>query len=298
MSVPSTVSMALTRNGRYSLFKRAKAPGFPSRKFSCGHGRGETSLTLTSTAASPTPTRANTTAPSRTWTRPSGRKPDFTEAYSHRGTIYSYKGKYDRAIADLDQAIRLKPVAEAYNNRGRAHADKGYLDQAITDLDQALRLKPDLAEAYNNRGIAYTKKRQYDRGIADFDQAIRLRPGNAEAYFGRGVAHHRKGDPAKALIDFRVAARLLPTSDPWYRNRALQRHRRDRDRAGGAIRTAARGGNTRAPPRPVHNDSRHATGPLCPQEFHRRRYRGDGVLRTMRAGEVIFHLGDRRHQAG
>ena len=65
------------------------------------------------------------------------------------------KGEYDHAIADLDQAIRLKPdFADAYFSRGLAYSDKGDYDRAITDFDQAIRLKPDAAYAYNGRGIA------------------------------------------------------------------------------------------------------------------------------------------------
>src|SRR5580698_3461390 len=40
-------------------------------------------------------------------------------AFSSRGTAYARKGQYDRAIEDLDQAIRLNPNdAVAFNNRG------------------------------------------------------------------------------------------------------------------------------------------------------------------------------------
>ena len=46
-------------------------------------------------------------------------------------------------------------------------ADKGDYDRAIADFDQAIQLKPDYADAYYNRGIAYHDKGDYDRAIAD-----------------------------------------------------------------------------------------------------------------------------------
>ena len=53
-------------------------------------------------------------------------------AFSDRGIAYARKGQYDRAIEDLDQAIRLNPnYAAAFNNRGSAYSAKGDLDRAI-----------------------------------------------------------------------------------------------------------------------------------------------------------------------
>ena len=47
-------------------------------------------------------------------------------------------------------------LAVAFCNRGNAYQDyKGDYDRAIQDYDQAIRLKPDYAIAFNNRGDAY-----------------------------------------------------------------------------------------------------------------------------------------------
>ena len=57
---------------------------------------------------------------------------DTAEAYLRRGDSYSDIQDYDRAIADYDQAIRLKPdYAEAYNKRGYASYWKGEAADAI-----------------------------------------------------------------------------------------------------------------------------------------------------------------------
>jgi len=111
-----------------------------------------------------------------------------------RGTSFALREDFDSAIADFDQAIKLKPDALAYFNRGNAYYDKGQHDRAIADYDQAIRLKPDVALAYFNRGNAYYDKGQHDRAIADYDQAIRLKPKFAPAYDNRGAAYNNKGD--------------------------------------------------------------------------------------------------------
>src|SRR3712207_8721220 len=45
------------------------------------------------------------------------------------------------------------------NNRGSAYLAKGELDRAIADLDQAIRLNPQIPMAFSNRGFAYLQKR-------------------------------------------------------------------------------------------------------------------------------------------
>ena len=53
--------------------------------------------------------KASMTAPSPISIRPSASTRNSRCAYYNRGVAYNGKGEYDRAIADLDQAIRLDP---------------------------------------------------------------------------------------------------------------------------------------------------------------------------------------------
>jgi tetratricopeptide (TPR) repeat protein len=76
----------------------------------------------------------------------------------------------------------------AYDFRGIAYGNKGDYDRAIADLDQVIRLNPKNTYAYTDRGLAYGEKSNYDRAIADFDQAIRLNPEATKAYIVRGLA--------------------------------------------------------------------------------------------------------------
>jgi len=110
--------------------------------------------------------------------------------YDIRGEAYREDGKYDRAIQDFDQALRLIPDSdEAFYHRGEAYLDKKNYDQAIQDFDQTLRLHKDGAGAFLNRGIAYQRKGDLDRAIQDFDHALEIAPQNAVALHGRDVAH-------------------------------------------------------------------------------------------------------------
>jgi tetratricopeptide (TPR) repeat protein len=84
---------------------------------------------------------------------------------------------YEKAIADLDQAVRLDPYnALAYEQRGFAYLQKNDPDKAIDDFNQAIRICPDFAGAYESRGLAYGAlcKRYGDLAAVDFKEAEKL----------------------------------------------------------------------------------------------------------------------------
>jgi tetratricopeptide (TPR) repeat protein len=78
-------------------------------------------------------------------------------------------------------------LAIDFFNRGAAYMAKEKYDSAIEDFDQAVRLNPNYAAAFVGRGAAYVAKGQVDSAIEDYDQAVRLNPNSAAAFVGRGV---------------------------------------------------------------------------------------------------------------
>jgi lipoprotein NlpI len=117
----------------------------------------------------------------------------------------------DRAIADLNEAIRLGPSYPpgVFNNRGIAWGHKGDNDRAIADYDEAIRLDPRYAAAFNDRGIAWCRNGDNDRAIADYDEAIRLDPKSAKAaYENRGICRFLNGLFDAAAYDLNEAIRL------------------------------------------------------------------------------------------
>jgi tetratricopeptide (TPR) repeat protein len=66
--------------------------------------------------------------------------------------------------------------ATAYHNRGVALQSKGDLDKAMADYDQAISLKPDYASAYDNRARIFVTKGDYTRAVADVTKAGELAP--------------------------------------------------------------------------------------------------------------------------
>ena len=82
----------------------------------------------------------------------------------------------------------------AYLNRGVAWRRKGGVARALADLNDAIRLDPANARAYNERGLAWTAKGDVEQAIADYSESLRHDPTNAGAYLNRGNAYDRKGE--------------------------------------------------------------------------------------------------------
>src|SRR5262249_47726363 len=83
-------------------------------------------------------------------------------AADDRSTCFDAKSAPDVAIAACDRFIMSGATGDdrtlAHDWRGHAYYGKGDYDRAIRDLDEAIRLDPKMAEAYNTRSFAFGRK--------------------------------------------------------------------------------------------------------------------------------------------
>lgn len=124
--------------------------------------------------------------------------------YNNRGTAFLKAGDLQRALADFDAALALKPNhASALNNRGSVRTDLGDYEAALKDCSEAIRLDPTLANAWNNRGNVFTRLGQFNRALEEYQQAIQLKPGAAVYYNNRAAAYFSLKQYPQALADLR-----------------------------------------------------------------------------------------------
>ena len=81
--------------------------------------------------------------------------------------------------------VTSKVLADHYLLRGTAYLSTTELDKAITDLDQAIRLEPANPEALVARGDAHRFGDNFERAIADYDEAIRIDPKYVFGYIAK-----------------------------------------------------------------------------------------------------------------
>ncbi len=134
---------------------------------------------------------------------------DQPAGYARRGWAYRLLGKYDEAINDYNEAIRLNPsFAAGWNNRATIWQFKGEFDKAISDYTEAIRLEPKFAMALKNRGDLYAMQQKYDLALKDYDQAISTYENdhvtlNAKAWLLATCpdSKYRDSKKAKELVD-------------------------------------------------------------------------------------------------
>jgi tetratricopeptide (TPR) repeat protein len=150
-------------------------------------------------------------------------KPDDGDAHASRGAHYSLKGEYDRAIADIDRAIRSNlagpPKTLAYVFRCVAYNGKGEYDRAMAECDTSIGdVPPDVRQRTAQEVAELCKRfagsggvRRYDVEIAICNVAIRLDPKNVGARMIRGAAFAGKGENSRAVADYDQALKLDPS---------------------------------------------------------------------------------------
>ena len=118
------------------------------------------------------------------------------------GTQLSNEGRWEEAITEFDEAIRLNPKDSlAYYNRPNAHRNLGDYHLAIQDYDQVLGLNPRDALAYDSRADAYLSLGEYHLAIQDYDEALSIFPEFSEAYAGRARSYKHLGKDIEAKQD-------------------------------------------------------------------------------------------------
>ncbi|MQA64642.1 MAG: tetratricopeptide repeat protein [Alphaproteobacteria bacterium] len=75
-------------------------------------------------------------------------KGDVGGIYSNRAGVYNSMRRYDLAVSDASEALRLNPNDYvAYHYRGVARAKLGNFEAAINDFRAALHIRPDFGSA-------------------------------------------------------------------------------------------------------------------------------------------------------
>jgi tetratricopeptide (TPR) repeat protein len=106
-------------------------------------------------------------------------KTDDDELYSARAQTLYLSGQYDKAVADLDAALKLKDSLNTLMQRAASYRAKGDYDRAVADFTAAAAKDPKTAdidgwEPYNERGYTQFLAARYAEAATDFDKALSL----------------------------------------------------------------------------------------------------------------------------
>ncbi len=92
-----------------------------------------------------------------------------------RGMDNCQSGRYDQAIKDFSEALKLKPKDPTLiTYRGVAYYAKGQNDLAMKEFNQALEIDPKFGKAYYQRGMIYENQQKYEQAVAELKKAKSL----------------------------------------------------------------------------------------------------------------------------
>jgi len=112
-----------------------------------------------------------------------------------RGAAYLLRGNVDDALPQLENAVKLLPVAANYSNLGFAHLLKGDVDQAEQELRHALNLRNSPATRYLMGLILLDRKPSVDEACDDLQQGQNV---TGAAPIALAVCFARDGHPSAA----------------------------------------------------------------------------------------------------
>lgn len=131
--------------------------------------------------------------------------------YASRARVWNYRGEFNKAIDDCNEALRLDPgCAMAFDRRGQALTASGRVDDALADFRQAIELTPNYASAYSQRARAWLEKGDFPKALGDCDEALQRDPLIYLAHYIRGRVYTRQGAPLKAIESYGRAIELNP----------------------------------------------------------------------------------------
>jgi tetratricopeptide (TPR) repeat protein len=108
--------------------------------------------------------------------------------YLARGNAWLEQQQYERALADYDMALAIKPdLTDALFNRALTYRMQEKYDLALADLNYLIGLHPNDVAAINNRAIIWSLKSYFDMSLREFERALLLNPGDPQLERNRDI---------------------------------------------------------------------------------------------------------------
>ena len=139
---------------------------------------------------------------------------------NHRALVYyniavtlARTGNFDRADANFQKALQLKPNSALYHVKYSFFlVDQGQYTAAVSHMLTALSIYPALAvkKQCNELAAILLRHREFDAALACYTALLKLEPGNPVLNFNAGYAFFLKGDMLGAVTLYRKALQLKP----------------------------------------------------------------------------------------
>jgi tetratricopeptide (TPR) repeat protein len=134
-------------------------------------------------------------------------EPGFAEAHINLALVLAQRGNLQRASEHLDRAIQIQgdhpAAAYAFYLKGKIDSQQNEFDKAVADLQNATRLRTDFAEAWLALGLARRVALDSPGALRAFEHAALLAPRDPAAQYHLGLEYLQNGQPQPAVVHLR-----------------------------------------------------------------------------------------------
>ena len=108
--------------------------------------------------------------------------PNLAVAYQQRGFAAAHDQKFQDAIHDFGEAIKINSRdARIYEQRAAVEMKMHDYDKALADYAELIKLKPNEVRYLNYRAYVYEVKEDVQNSMADTEKVLKIDPNNQEA---------------------------------------------------------------------------------------------------------------------
>jgi tetratricopeptide (TPR) repeat protein len=128
------------------------------------------------------------------------------QEYNELGVQHFQKGEFDRAIADFQSALALRPANSALlYNLGQCYDHLGQMDQAEQTFRLCLQQQPNDADCRHALNVLLVQRGRLAEAQQLVQEWLTREPKLSAAYAEDGWLYERQGDPIKAIKRYQQA---------------------------------------------------------------------------------------------
>ena len=140
-------------------------------------------------------------------------EPTNAQLRAELAACYLEANRWDAALAQLKEAVRLDPTAGRHYDVGRVLLLRQHYDAAETSFRSALALRPDFGEAIYGLAVVRHSQHRLDEAIDLYVTALRGDARSAAGYYNLGRAQTERGDLDSAIGRFETRDIALDPMD-------------------------------------------------------------------------------------
>jgi tetratricopeptide (TPR) repeat protein len=107
--------------------------------------------------------------------------PSLALAYQQRAFTYANNNRFQDAMNDLAEAIKIKPDPRAFEQRAAIEMRVSNYDKALADYGEASKMNPGEIRYHNYRAYIYETRGDIPNAMAENDAALKINGKNKEA---------------------------------------------------------------------------------------------------------------------